>query len=194
MKNQVFTIPNVITLLRILGTVLLLFFPPMTPVFFAFYTLTGVTDVLDGCVARATGRTSELGARLDSIADLLFYSVALSKLFPSLCQILPDRIWYAVGLALITRLSAYAVAAVKYRRFASLHTWMNKLTGLAVFLVPYILCLPGAVPLCWVVCAIGIVSSGEELMIHLCARHYQAGRRSLFGERTADGRRSRENG
>ena len=41
------------------------------------YTFAGLTDVLDGWLARKTGRASEFGARLDSVADLLFYSVLL---------------------------------------------------------------------------------------------------------------------
>lgn len=180
MKEKLFTIPNTITLLRILGTLFLLFMEPLTPWFFAAYTLTGVTDVLDGWAARRLGKTSELGAKLDSIADLLFYGIVLIRLFPVLCQILPYQIWYGVGFVLLTRLSAYGVAAIKYHRFASLHTWMNKLTGIAVFMVPYILRIPAAIPLCWGVCAIAAIASGEELLIHLQARDYRSGKRSIF--------------
>ena len=60
------TAANSITLLRIVGSIGLLFPAPMSPLFLGIYTLTGLTDVLDGWLARKTGTTSDFGARLDS--------------------------------------------------------------------------------------------------------------------------------
>ena len=45
-----------------------------------FAAAAGVTDVLDGIVARATGRRSALGSQLDSIADLALMSSSLGWL------------------------------------------------------------------------------------------------------------------
>ena len=132
------TAANSITLLRIVGSIGLLFPAPMSPLFLGIYTLTGLTDVLDGWLARKTGTTSDFGARLDSMADLVFYAVMLIRFFPVLREALPLHIWYAVAGVLLVRLSAYCTAAIKYRRFASVHTYLNKLTGTAVFLLPYI--------------------------------------------------------
>lgn len=165
---------NYITCIRIIGTVGLLWLEPQSPVFFMVYTLTGLTDVLDGYIARKTNTTSALGAKLDSIADLLFYAVMLGKLLPILWVRLPVGIWYAIGAILCVRLLGYVVAAVKYRQFASLHTYLNKLAGLAVFAVPYILLLPVAVPLCWGVCAIAGMAAIEELLIHMRNSTYRA--------------------
>ena len=71
---------NTITALRIAGTVGLVFLTPFSTAFFAVYALTGVTDVLDGWVARRTHTATAGGAMLDSVADLFFYSVMLLKL------------------------------------------------------------------------------------------------------------------
>ena len=87
MRKTLFS-ANAITLLRISGTAVLLFLRPFSPAFFVVYTLTGVTDVLDGFVARKTGTASDFGAKLDSAADLLFYGVMLLKIFPVLSVIL----------------------------------------------------------------------------------------------------------
>ena len=65
-------IANFITVLRMAGTGMLLFTAPLTPAFYLLYTLCGVTDALDGIIARATKTASAFGARLDSIADLMF--------------------------------------------------------------------------------------------------------------------------
>ena len=69
------------------STLLLLFLTPKSPVFFAVYSLTGLTDALDGWLARKTGTASDFGARLDSIADLLFYGIVMFRFFPFLNQI-----------------------------------------------------------------------------------------------------------
>lgn len=161
---------DIITLIRMAGTLLLLVVEPLTSSFFWLYGLTGVTDALDGWIARKTNTASDFGAKLDSAADLLFYAVMLLRLFPTLWILLPRQIWYVVAVIVMVRLSAYLVAAVKYRCFASLHTKMNKLTGLAVFLLPFFLATQFHIAYCWAVCVIGAVSSAQELLIHLCSR------------------------
>ena len=114
------------------------------------------------------------------MADLLFYGVLLVRLMPILWQTLPKTIWYVVTIALIVRLSSYATAMLKYRRFASLHTWLNKLTGGAVFFLPYVILSTIGVIYSWAVCALALVSSAEELLIHLCLKDYCANRKSIF--------------
>lgn len=173
-------LPNCITLLRIAGTLCLLIPRPGSPLFLMIYTLTGLTDVLDGWLARKLGAASEFGARLDSIADLLFYGVMFLRVFPILWSILPVQIWYAVGAAFLIRVTSYLLAAVKYRRFASLHTYLNKLTGGAVFLLPYLLTSPHAEAYCWTVCAAALTASLEELMIHLQRTDYHSDIKSIF--------------
>lgn len=115
----------------------LILMEPLTPLFITVYTLTGVTDVLDGAIARKYGTTSELGAKLDSIADLLFYTLILIMIFPIMWVTLPKKNWVMVAAILTVRGVSYGMAAVKYHRFAAMHTYMNKATGLMVFGVPY---------------------------------------------------------
>lgn len=173
-------VPNVITSFRIAGAASMLFIDPSTTAFYIVYTLCGFSDVLDGFIARRAGITTSLGARLDSIADLLFYAVMLLKIFPRLLAVLPAWIWCAVGGVIALRLASYITAAVKFRCFASMHTYMNKITGGAMFCVPYILLLPCAVPLCFVVCVIAGLSSLEELLMHLFSREYNEGAKTIF--------------
>ena len=176
MKN----LPNCITAVRILGTVGLLFIDPLSGTFLAVYTLSGVTDVLDGFIARRMGTTSELGARLDSIADLLFYAVMLIKIFPVMWNVLPKKIWIMVGAILLVRVFSYTAAARKYHRFASLHTYLNKASGLAVFGVPYVISGAAAIPYCCIVCAVAMTASLEELAIHLTSENYNPDRKTMF--------------
>ncbi len=168
LKNK--NLPNIITIARMVGTALLLFIKPLSPLFIVVYTLTGVTDVLDGFIARKFGTVSKAGARLDSIADILFYTISLLRILPVMKEVLPGAIWYVVGLLLFVRALGYAVDAFKNHRFASLHTYLNKATGFLVFGIVYVILTPAAVPYCWVVCAVGLLASGQELVIHLKTR------------------------
>lgn len=171
-KTHKWNMADSITLLRMVGSVCLLFPLPLSPAFFALYTFTGLTDVLDGWIARRKGLVGDFGAKLDSIADLLFYTVMLVRLLPLLLAALPTQIWYAVAGIVLLRLTAYVTAAIKYRCFASLHTWLNKLTGGVVFLLPYILAISSGIMYSWAICALAFASSLEELLIHLCRKGY----------------------
>ena len=173
-------IPNLITSLRFIGTLLILFLSPLKPVYFAVYTATGITDLFDGLIARKIGATSSFGARLDSIADLCFYTVSMIKLLPILWKTLPRFIWIIVAAILILRTLSYIIAAIKFRRFAAHHTWLNKITGAFVFAVPYFLVTPIAVIYCFVVCGVGVLSTAEDLYIHICTSQYDEDIKSVF--------------
>lgn len=178
---------DTVTSMRMIATFFLLFIPLKSIWFLVIYSFAGLTDALDGWLARKTGRASEFGARLDSISDLLFYGVLLARLFPVLYQVLPGEIWYGVLGIVLVRLLAYVTAAVKFHCFASLHTWMNKLTGVAVFLLPYVLFCSLSVGYCFAVCILAFAASVEELAIHLFRTDYLADRKSLIQNRN-DGR------
>ena len=171
---------DAVTMLRMVGTFGLALLNPGTLWFFAVYTITGLTDVLDGWLARKTGTESDFGAKLDSIADLLFCIVMLIRLFPVMWEALPVRIWYAVAGIFLVRLAAYFIAAIKYHRFASLHTRLNKLTGGAIFLLPYILAISTGAAYSWAVCALASAASLEELAIHLRQKCYCADVKSIL--------------
>lgn len=163
---------DAVTILRMVGTLGLALLNPGTLWFFAVYTITGFSDVLDGWLARKTGTESDFGAKLDSIADLLFYTVMLIRLCPVMWEKLPMQVWYAAAGILFVRSAAYFIAAIKYCRFAVLHTRLNKLTGGAIFLLPYILAISTGVVYSWTVCALASAASLEELAIHLRQKCY----------------------
>lgn len=174
-------LPNIISCLRIAGTVWLLFMEPLSKLFLVIYALTGISDILDGAIARKYGTTSELGAKLDSIADLLFYTLILIRIMPVMWVTLPKKIWFLVGAVLVVRGFSYLTAALKYHRFSSMHTYMNKFTGFMVFGVPFAIVSPIAIPYCWCVCAVAMLASLEELIIHLMSKEYDSGRKMLLG-------------
>lgn len=165
-------IPNCITSVRLLGAAALFFIKPFSLLFYIVYTLCGVTDVLDGMAARKLDASSELGSLLDSIADLIFYTAMLIYVIPYLWKRVPVGIWYTVGIIIILRVISYTTAGIKYHRFASLHTYGNKITGFYVFTLPYTILLPNQTAVCIVGCVLGMLSTLEELMIHLASSSY----------------------
>ena len=128
------TMANLITSCRILLSTLLFFFPALSPGFCGLYLAAGLTDMLDGFVARRTNTASPLGAKLDSIADIIFLAVCLIKLLPVL--VLPRWLWVWVGLIALLRLVNVVSGFICRGKLVLLHTRSNKLTGLLLFLLP----------------------------------------------------------
>ncbi len=87
---------NIITGCRIAGSILLLYFPAFSPGFYALYLFCGLTDMIDGTIARKTNTVSEFGSKLDTVADFGFVVTCLFKLLPVL-QI-PGWLWIWIAV------------------------------------------------------------------------------------------------
>ncbi len=160
-------IANGLTIARMAGSAVLLATAPFSAAFYWIYTLSGLSDALDGAVARAAGSAGPLGARLDSAADLMLFGVMLFRLCPLLWNRLPVIVWCAAGIVLLLRLGAYITAIVKSRHAAPLHTRLNKAAGLAVFLLPYLVQSNRLTAYCGFVCALTGLAAIEEWLIHV---------------------------
>ncbi len=65
---------NIITVTRIIGTFIMIFTDTLSTAFFVTFIYSGVSDVLDGLIARKLNIQSTLGRKLDSFSDLFFLS------------------------------------------------------------------------------------------------------------------------
>lgn len=171
---------NCITSVRIVGTALMILTAPLSLAFFIVYTICGLSDALDGWVARKYNIVTSFGSRLDSMADLFFYIVMIVKILHILWKLVPVWFWYVLGGIVALRIASYVTAAIKFRRFASLHTRMNKICGLLVFATPCFLALPFAGAYCCFVVLFGTAASLEELAIHLTRSEYRENHKALF--------------
>lgn len=82
------SLPNLLTLSRILAVPLLVFLlwrptPIDYAITFVLYCLVGITDYFDGYLARAQGKISRLGQFLDPIADKIMVAAVLVMLISS---------------------------------------------------------------------------------------------------------------
>ena len=130
-------IPNMITLSRIPMAVALPFVQSSTAVFWSLYLLCGLSEVLDGAVARSTGTVSRLGERLDTIADIIFVAVWMLLFIPAIDVGRWLWIWTGV-VALIKIVNVISGLAMK-KGFVAKHTLANKATGMLLFLLPMVI-------------------------------------------------------
>src|SRR6187401_1898647 len=82
------TLPNLLTLSRIFAVPLLVFLlwqprPFDYAITFVLYCVVGITDYLDGYLARAQGQISKLGQFLDPIADKIMVAAVIVMLIAS---------------------------------------------------------------------------------------------------------------
>lgn len=125
---------NIITGSRIIISAILLLCPALSPAFFIFYIIAGITDMADGAVARKTGKASEFGSRFDSIADFVFVAVCLIKVLP----VMDIPLWLYEWMTIIAliKISNIIFGYAMQKRFVAVHTIMNKATGLMLFMLP----------------------------------------------------------
>lgn len=142
-------IPNLITIARIVGAIILLRADATTQVlapFWGLYAFCGLTDIFDGVVARWLKVETKTGALLDSVADIIFVVCAGYKL----CPILMFTSWMWIWTAIIICVKVFnqISALVVYGKPVFPHTLANKITGLILFLsLPLYICFGWDFPL-----------------------------------------------
>ena len=153
-------IANILTGCRIFGSILLLFFPAFSLDFYITYILCGFSDMLDGTIARKTNSSSKFGSQLDTIADLVFVVVSMIKLLPVIH--IPGWLWIWGGVIAVIKISNIMWGYVSKKQFISLHTIMNKVTGLLLFLLPLTISFVELKYTAIVVCSVATFSAIQE--------------------------------
>ena len=154
---------NIVTGFRILGSLLLLFFPAFSLGFYITYILCGFSDMIDGTIARKTNSTSKFGSQLDTMADLVFVAVSLLKLLPAIH--LPGWLWIWGGVIAVIKISNILWGYVSRKQLISLHTLMNKVTGLFLFLLPLTLPVVELKYSSMAVCSVATCSAIQEAVL-----------------------------
>jgi len=171
-------IPNYISFSRVIFSLILIFISPLSVAFYAIYIICGFSDILDGIIARKTGTTSVLGAKLDSMADMTMAGVLLFVLYPIINPTRVTLIW--IILIGIIRLASMLVALKRYKTFASIHTYGNKITGIVLFIFPLLIPYIHTTMLMYIICVMASISAIEELIIQLTSSQLQLNKQSIF--------------
>lgn len=164
-------IPNILTIARIIGSVLLLFVHPFSPSFIAIYLFCGISDFLDGFVARRYELTTSFGAILDSIADFVFVFIALYVILPVI--LLPTWILGWIAIIIFVKVCSLLIGALRYKALTFLHTYLNKITGAMLFGFVMLYSVFGLNMTAVVLCFVATVAAVEEFIINLTQKELQ---------------------
>lgn len=146
--------------------------------FFVIYLLCGISDVLDGYLARKLKVNSAFGSMLDSIADVVFIGTLLLILINIHQWDMWQLTW--VGLILLIRLVSLTVGFVKYRDLAFIHTYSNKFAGVLLFTLPFSFALIDLDIMVFTLCSVATLSSIEELLINVTSDELSHDAVSIF--------------
>ena len=151
---------NIITGFRGLISIALLFCPVFSPVFNVLYLIAGLSDMIDGTIARRINTVSEFGARFDTAADFVFVVVCLIKLLP----VISMPVWLWVWIVMIALIKTVNIISgyIAQRKLAVVHSVMNKVTGVMLFILPLTFSI---IPLTYSaipICAVGTFAAVQE--------------------------------
>src|SRR5690242_14290851 len=113
-SNRIWTVPNVISLIRLMGVPLFLYLllgPHRDGLAVAVLAVGGTTDWVDGYAARRLGQVSRLGELLDPFADRLYILATLIGF--TLREVVP---WWLTA-ALLLREAVLGVGLLVLRRY-----------------------------------------------------------------------------
>lgn len=156
---------NIVTLSRVVGAVALFCMNSISQAFLAVYVFCGFTDLIDGPIARKMNSSSELGATLDTVGDVLTY-LALTKILVKQKAV---PLWILIWIISAGILFG-GCAMVSKKRFDKLylpHTYLGKIFGGSVFVLPIMMqFMPGKVWMA-VICSIATVHAAELFYVQL---------------------------
>ncbi|MBQ9266436.1 MAG: CDP-alcohol phosphatidyltransferase family protein [Bacilli bacterium] len=175
-------VPNLITVIRILGAISLIFLEPLSVPFLVVYGVCGATDAVDGFIARKFHVESRLGSVLDTISDFSLYIIMIVKIFGFLLDNLQLANWILGIAGCVLRLISYGTCLIKYKKFSSVHTYLNKALGFMFFLYPFVCLAPNLALIIYTYVMAGVALLGglEELLIHLISKEYNVHNKSIF--------------
>ena len=129
-KNNIYNIPNFLSLYRLLSFpfVMYLVIIGNERLFAVFLIINLLTDSLDGIIARTFRLQTELGARLDALADVGMYISAIIGVFVFKAA---DFTEYLLSLYIYIGafVTSILVSLLKFKRFPSLHLYSSKIGG-----------------------------------------------------------------
>lgn len=181
-RSELFTIPNIISFYRLLAFPLILYFiiAGKESLFTVFLIINLVSDAVDGYIARRFKMETEIGARLDSMADNLTYVLAFAGIFVfKLEELLPYKTSLLVYIGFL--IMTVILSLIKFRKFPSFHLYTTKINGYMQGL--FIICLFTVglvIPLYYIVVAVGIAGAVESIVIQLIIPEMRSNVKGLY--------------
>lgn len=182
MSRSVWTAPNILGLVRLLGSpglVLLALGDASTP-FLILFLFLEATDWLDGKLAIRLDQRTTFGSRLDSVADMTMYGALLVGLV-----ILERETFLAEWPWMLPALAGYAVSwGLSFWKFGTLpsyHAWSAKISWLLAVLAALALLMLDRVWPVRVAAVAVTVANLEAVLLTLRLDRPRSDVRSIFG-------------
>ncbi len=181
-NKEIFTIPNLITLYRLLVFPLILYFAiaGKEALFTIFLVISLLSDALDGFIARLLKSETEIGARLDSFADNLNYLLVFTGIFVFKLE---DFIPHKVSLLIFIGILMFTVilSLIKFGKFPSFHLYITKVGGyvqgaffICLFTIGFI------EPFYYLVIIWGILGAVEHIIIQMMIPEMRSNVKGLY--------------
>ena len=150
-------------------------------VFLIMFIIIGVTDKLDGTLARYLNQTTALGAKLDTIADMVFYPLIALWLYRFESGVVGEW-WNLVYFLLALYFFKMVTGKIKFGYVPAFHTIGAKTfsASLYFFMIAAILDPILAKSIFPVLCVIGYINQLEETYILLTRDSVDENIRSVF--------------
>lgn len=133
---------------------------PFSVTFYIIYIYCGLSDILDGFIARKSKNKSKAGALLDSAADLTLVVVALVKILPRLN--LANKIIVWIILIVLIKIANMIYGYILHKKILLPHTTLNKITGLVLFVSPFIIINTNPIAFEIIICSIATIAAIQE--------------------------------
>jgi len=176
------TVPNCLSIFRLLSIPPLWIFAllRMEHFFTILFIAAGLTDFLDGFMARLLHQSSPFGAWLDSIADNIFAASIPFWLWIFMRAFLQEH--FLVVLILFTLfIFTLLICYIKFHDMIHFHLYSNKVAAVATFffITHALLFSPSALFL-YITAILLVISITEELILILISDTIDPARVSLF--------------
>ncbi len=181
-QKFIWNIPNSLSLYSLLTFPIVLAFLLFgnERIFVILLVINLVTDVLDGLIARVFHQETEIGARLDTLADFGTYILAILGVFIFKWEdFRPFQVYFYFFLGLF--LLPIFITLIKFGRTSSLHLYSNKIAGYIQGFFFFTLFVFGFYPwFFWIMLISGYIAFSEDTVIHLISREIKSNAKGLF--------------
>lgn len=143
------------------------------------YVLAVLSDIFDGIIARRLKVSTAQLRQADSWADIgLYLCIAISTWLVYPQVVLDFQIPLLIAIA--AQLTLFATSLIKFRKFPSFHTYTAKVWGITLLIATMALFGFGYAPTLWLVIALCLINSLEEIVMTLLLPEWQCDILSVF--------------
>ena len=181
MEKFTYSVPNLLSLLRLVLVPFLAIVASLgeVAVFLSMLAVSLTSDMLDGYFARRLHQTTELGARLDSWADMMTYAAMILGLYLIWPQLFFDQIVF-VSAAALSYILPVLLSLYRFAVFPSYHTWGAKLAAVLIAPAYYLLVLYDYQTFFQLVILFHLLVAVEEMAITLILKRPQTNIHSIL--------------